>query len=487
MNTKVVAYYRRSTNLQENSINMQQQMAFEKAIKHSLPIDEEYIDDAISARKVNKNNRKRLDQLLNEIKEDRIHTLFVYKRDRLARNSLEYLEIYSLFKEKNLNVVFTCDSEIPIQYNHVGELLECIMAGIIQREGEQIVQRIIETIKANFNSGKNTGPLPYGYDYDKNKKAFTKIPTQVDNIKTIYTELLDEKYNSLTELRKELDLKGLKKDGKSFTNQSIKKILKDPTYMGLRKMNIDNTPLERRFSELKIVDEDDWYKAQQILERISPTNTREPIPDQDFLLQGKLTCYLCNKLLDGKGSRVKNTLVFKYKCKEHHQINVDKEEVEEKALYQCFQFFDKLLDSNLDSLYKRFRNQYEKNVDQLVLASDQKVNELYNQLNKITENWFYEKRQDKKDKLEVRMLNLYDKIKQQKQLRDALLDEVAEIENLPLVVKNIDESFKLSIHKLPYKLKTQFLKDVIHEVIVKPNTIKIIFKHPFLESREVVS
>ncbi len=485
--TKVAAYYRRSTNIQENSINMQQQLAFEKSIEHTLPIDEEYTDDAISARKVSKDNRSRLKQLLKEIAEDRIHTLFVYKRDRLARNSLEYLEIYALLKEKNINVVFTCESELPIQYSIVGELLECVMAGIIQREGEQIVNRIKETIKANFNSGKITGPLPYGYDYNKVKKSFSKVPTQVENITTIYKELLSEKYSTLSDLKKELDRQGIDRDGIPFTNQTIKKILKDPTYMGLRTLNMDNKPLQRRFSELMIIEEADWEKAQQILERISPTITREPIPDQDYLLEGKLTCYLCNQKLIGKGQRVNDQISFKYKCQSHKDVIVEKEEVEEKVLFQAYEFFYKLLNSNLDQLFIRYKSFYEQNINKLITAQEHKVNELNSQLNKITEKWFVEKRQDQKEKLETRMLNLYQKINEQKELKDALLEEVAEVTNHPQLVNNINAAFQFSINRLPLKMKQQLLKDIVHEINVKPNTIKITFKHPFLEVREVVS
>ncbi|UTW70124.1 recombinase family protein [Anaerobacillus sp. HL2] len=48
---QTVAYYRRSTTLQENSLEMQRYKAFEAATKHHLIIEKEFIDDAISARK----------------------------------------------------------------------------------------------------------------------------------------------------------------------------------------------------------------------------------------------------------------------------------------------------------------------------------------------------------------------------------------------------------------------------------------------------
>lgn len=48
---KTIAYYRSSTDLQENSIEMQQIKAFEYSMKKRITIDEEYVDKDVSARK----------------------------------------------------------------------------------------------------------------------------------------------------------------------------------------------------------------------------------------------------------------------------------------------------------------------------------------------------------------------------------------------------------------------------------------------------
>lgn len=50
---KTIAYYRSSTDLQENSIEMQQIKAFEYSMKKRITIDEEYVDKDVSATKKN--------------------------------------------------------------------------------------------------------------------------------------------------------------------------------------------------------------------------------------------------------------------------------------------------------------------------------------------------------------------------------------------------------------------------------------------------
>ena len=50
-------------------------------------------------------------RLIQGIKEGTIERILVYKRDRLARNLNEHLELYKLFKE-NIEVCFASENEI---------------------------------------------------------------------------------------------------------------------------------------------------------------------------------------------------------------------------------------------------------------------------------------------------------------------------------------------------------------------------------------
>lgn len=86
---KTVAYYRSSIDSQENSIEMQQNSVLTRSIDMALIIDEEYIDEAVSARKVSLKKRPALQKLLQDIDNNDVGTLFVFKRDRLARNVMD--------------------------------------------------------------------------------------------------------------------------------------------------------------------------------------------------------------------------------------------------------------------------------------------------------------------------------------------------------------------------------------------------------------
>lgn len=152
---KTVAYYRSSIDSQENSIEMQQNSVLTRSIDMALIIDEEYIDEAVSARKVSFKKRPALQKLLQDINNNDVGTLFVFKRDRLARNVMEYYEIYQILRNKKINVILTAPNEPPMYYTPIGEYLQLTMAGMAQREGEQIIERLKQTLKSNFQSGKN--------------------------------------------------------------------------------------------------------------------------------------------------------------------------------------------------------------------------------------------------------------------------------------------------------------------------------------------
>lgn len=329
---KTVAYYRRSTNIQENSIEMQRQMARNLSYQKALLIDEEYIDDAVSSRKKTIKERQALQSLLTDIEKKTVHTLLVYKRDRLARNALEYLEIYHLLREKKIKVLFTAENEVPIQYSPAGELIELLMAGVIQREGEQIIERIQETIKANFQRGITRGNLPYGYCYDRNTKTIHRNEEQLSVVKFLFDQAATDTISSIKELKDLLQIQNDIPQDKKWSTQMIKKVLANPTYMGERVLNISGEVLKSHYQQLTIVDEEQWLKAQQFLEQtVKPKGVIKEQPPIIYLLVGLLICKECKQPLIPFTGRRNNQQTFYYRCKEH-SIKFEKNLIEARKI-----------------------------------------------------------------------------------------------------------------------------------------------------------
>ena len=65
-------------------------------------------------------------------------------------------------------------------------------------------------------------------------------------------------------------LKGLKGNGKSWIPADIRKIALNPTYVGLRTMNIFGEDITSKYERLSIIDKDTWKKACSIVTILSP-------------------------------------------------------------------------------------------------------------------------------------------------------------------------------------------------------------------------
>ena len=114
--------------------------------------------------------RPGLCKLLEAIRNDEIENLILYKRDRLARNVIEYMGIYELLQEKEIKVHFTTVGEPAMEYTPMNRYLELIMAGFAQHEGEQINKRFDAMRQSKFDAGRAVSSLPYGFKNNKNKR-----------------------------------------------------------------------------------------------------------------------------------------------------------------------------------------------------------------------------------------------------------------------------------------------------------------------------
>lgn len=82
-------------------------------------------------------NREQLQRLLQEVEAG--DTVYVYKLDRLARNTMDSLKIMEDLRERHVNLFF---GDIgSIENNEVGDLVYTIFSAVAQMERRRIVER----------------------------------------------------------------------------------------------------------------------------------------------------------------------------------------------------------------------------------------------------------------------------------------------------------------------------------------------------------
>lgn len=346
---KTVVYYRRSTNIQEHSISMQEHKAFQKARELKLIIDDAFLDDAVSGRKTQIDQRQELNKLLEQVKQGKIETLLVYKRDRLAREVMQYLEIYETLKRHNVKVIFTADNEPPMMDGPAGKLFELLLGAMIQREGEQIVERIKESIIAGFKSGKNPGTLPFGYSYDREKEQYNFHEEELNLVHEMYKMISNGK--TLKEVTK---FASAVYPDKKWTSTVIKSLLINPTYMGYRMLRMQGQEISQEYPNLAIIDAKTWGKVVEIISPKKTGKKGEVSVEVDFLLTGILYCKNCMRPLQGKPFLKNEKDLSKYKCQDC-KVEVPKIETEELVINASLNFVKRLLQDDFSSLMEGYK------------------------------------------------------------------------------------------------------------------------------------
>jgi site-specific DNA recombinase len=478
---KTVSYYRSSTKLQEESVTTQQYKVHQYALKNQLFIDDEYPDDSESARKKTLTQRPEMKRLIGDIHQGKVGTLLVYKRDRLARKVEDHLKLYELFKKHEIQVIFIGDNEPPMRFDVFGEMMELFIGVMNQREGEQINERIIDTRMDNFIRGKSIGNLPYGYHTNDEKTKIIREDAELEQVKKIFQEWNSDKYKNMEDLAKALKAKGIKRGSKPWTRNNIKDTLTNPMYMGLRVAHFSSERVSRAVKDLAIITPDEFDLAQQLIEKRN--KDRKEIPSFYYLLTDLLMCERCeNKLI--KNQRMeKGEIYATYECKEH-TIKLKQQDIENHVYEKTVHFFTQLFDTNFDQLYQSYAKRQLKVIQQLQRGLQKELEQVEEKLMRATNLWIQRETTVRKDTL----ISCSAKINTYKEKLLDLEEKKQQVHEIPTNVDELQKTFliKFNWELLSFEKKKKLLEDMIHFIYADEFTIRIVFKHPFIESNEVV-
>ncbi|GMA65301.1 recombinase family protein [Alicyclobacillus fastidiosus] len=502
---RAVAYYRVSSDLQDHSLDMQKHMALLAAVKHDLVIEDVYDEEVCSARQVPLSARRRMMDLMDDIRAGKVTHVLVYKRDRMARKSHEYMTIYRLFKEHGVTVVFTADNEFPIHYDGVGDYVELIMSGLIEREGDLISKRIRDTKVANFLKGTLVGPLPYGYwaVEEKTKERLRRKEDELRIVREIFDMVITGKYDKLNDIRKVLNNKGYRRvyekdteyhkkgDIREWKVPDIEKILETTLYYGVHQMTFKgmDDPIRYPRPEAKIIERDLWEEAQRQVKRMNPSDDdddeQEGVPIT-FYAKELVYCGICKEPLTTKIRHPKAKKTGFYEC-EKHGFRIEQRALEDLLLTRAKETFRSLMNSDLSQLMKRYREQTEARLKSLLQRKEKQLKDAKDTMLKSAELYVKSDKEDtRKNRIKVILEKHvdYDSINKSCEEIVACLDKLREIEQLPAYFhEQIQERLQETIRS--EENTPILLRDVIARVDIFEYDVQIAIKHPFLQSKEV--
>ena len=189
---KIAAIYIRvSTDYQAEegySIEAQKEQLSAYCVSKNIKNYEYYIDGGWSGSNI---NRPEIKRLIQDINEDKVSHVIVYKLDRLSRSQKDTLylieDVFIPHKVDFISLNESMDTSTPM-----GKLMIGILSAFAQLERENIRLRTRMGMKERVKSGlwMGGGRIPFGFDYDINKGIL--VPNKdAEKVRQIYKLYID--------------------------------------------------------------------------------------------------------------------------------------------------------------------------------------------------------------------------------------------------------------------------------------------------------
>lgn len=275
-------------------------------------------------------NRPELIKLLEYCRANKnnINSVLVYKIDRMARETSDYLSI----KKKLLECGIKLESATePTGTSPVETFVETLLAANAQLDNEIRGERARNGMHKKFQSGVPMGHPPLGYKrvMVNNRSTFCPDNPTFDVIRKFWT-LMGTGTVTLVQISKIMNEHGVTVRGKPITKQYASKLFKKSTYAGFicspkypgEEVDITFEPMITR--EL-------YYRVQGIIRsrRTRPDKTQRVVTNPLFPLRGHIYCFHCLKPYTAGSVRGRSKLYPKYWCQNcEHSKSVSSEMID---------------------------------------------------------------------------------------------------------------------------------------------------------------
>ena len=211
--------------------------------------------------------RPSLQRLLEDIRQELVDVVVVYKVDRLTRSLADFARMVELFDARGVSFV-----AVTQQFNttsSMGRLTLNVLLSFAQFEREVTGERIRDKIAASKRKGMWMGGYPpLGYHVRDRRLVINDAEAaQVIDIYKLYLEL-----GSVRLLKRELDRRGVvskvrvsrrgvRSGGRSFSRGALYELLANPIYLGEIRHKGERYPGQHE----PILDREMWEQVQQRL------------------------------------------------------------------------------------------------------------------------------------------------------------------------------------------------------------------------------
>jgi len=181
-------------------------------------------------------NRPGFQRMMELVKIKQFDVVAVYKIDRIARNIVDFVNIYDELEKLNVKLVSVTEGFDPS--TPIGKMMMLLLASFAEMERMNIAQRVKDNMKELAKLGRwSGGTPPTGYTTEKviengKKVTYLKLITEESQ----YIEEIFKKYaDGYTTYKISNEMK---KKGFNYPSKTIINILNNPTYLKSTKESI---------------------------------------------------------------------------------------------------------------------------------------------------------------------------------------------------------------------------------------------------------
>lgn len=328
---RVAAYARVSTDEDAQLVSLKTQKAhYEKVISEN----EDYVfvglyyDEGISGTK--KDGRDGLLQMLKDCEEGKIDFILTKSISRLARNTVDCLEVVRRLLDLNVGIYF--EKENIDTRSMESELMLSIFSSLAESESRSISENNKWSIKRRFQNGTFIiSSPPYGYENIDGKMVVNQEEAEI--VKKIYKSYLAG--NGTHRIADELNDRNIKgQRGARWHGSTINAILKNEKYVGdvLYQKTYTDTAYNRHTNNGEedqyllldnheaIIRREDFEKVQDLIklraiEKGNGENTGKY--RNRYALSGKIKCGECNSTFKRRHHYQPNDKYIAWTCTKH--------------------------------------------------------------------------------------------------------------------------------------------------------------------------
>lgn len=398
---KAAIYARYSSDMQRSeSIDAQIRFIQNFAKQHNIVIIEQYIDEAQSAKR---DNREAFQKMICDSQHSEWHIIIVHKLDRFARNRFDSAN-YRVILRKNKKYLVSALEQFDDSPESI--MLETMIEAMSEYYSKNLAREVMKGLTENVIKGKHCGGVPpLGYELDSSK-FYTINDLEAQSVKIIFNRFLEGK--SYGEIINELNSLGYRtKRNRLFGKNSIYEILRNEKYTGTYVFNkmqsrdeITGSRSRHRYKtddEIirienvipAIISKDDFFRVQAILN--SRKNAYSNNAKEIYLLSGKIICGICGSHFTGRRSfNPKGKKYVTYTCINKSNANykcdnscVNRDWLENIVVEAVREFIRKFNIKYIEQIRKSYIDDIQFQINKEQKSIEKELNNIDSEINKL--------------------------------------------------------------------------------------------------------